>query len=219
MKKSATVMTVAMILLPTIVGCVGASTVQMAEVKYINRKTTGIRTLQDNVDLAGELANQYINLSDEASGAQDIAALGIIGAAGAAAGGLLYDANLNLIKGAGLAAGTMTATSSYFKPGETSTALLDAAEQMICIRKAGEPFLERYAGSAEAGEILAGGILTARLNLRKRLNRTMPDYRSLVESLGRSYAARSQSDAEQLRNGPSIEELRTSVATCLLPRG
>lgn len=218
MKKSATGMIPALILLPMIAGCVGAATVQTAEVQHINRKTTGIHTLQENVQLAGALANEYIRLSGEASGAQDVAALGIIAAAGVAAGGLLYDAHLDLIKGAGLAAGTLTATSTYFRPGETSTALLDAAEQMICIRKAGEPFLERYSSSQEAGEILAGGILTARLNLRKRLNRTMPDYRSLVDSLGKAYAVTSQSDAEQLRNGPSLEDLRISMATCLLPR-
>ncbi|MBB6486856.1 hypothetical protein [Rhizobium lusitanum] len=194
-----------------------ANVVHRAEIKYIENKDVGTKTLADNTKLAGALADQYITLSDQASSAQDIAALGIIASAGVAAGGMLYDANLNLIKGAGLAAGTLTASSTYFKPGETSSALLDAAEQMICLRKAGEPYLAKFGNDPQAGEILKGGILTVRLNLRKRLNRTLPDYRNLVENLKASLQQAPAGGVHGLSDEENLSLLRASVASCVLP--
>ncbi|MDI7863353.1 hypothetical protein MRS76_15455 [Rhizobiaceae bacterium n13] len=193
--------------------CVGAANVQRSELEIYSKQST--QTLADTIDYADLLAGKYMALSDQASRAQDMTAVGLIVSAGVAAGGLLYDANLNLIKGAGLAGGTIAAGSTYFRPGETSAALLDAAEQLICIRKAGEPFLATYRKSTDAGEIVNGGILSVRVNLRKKLSRTLPDYRSLVESLRASIV--SQPAGKGFVQVRSLNELRTEVATCLLP--
>ncbi|MGO6784011.1 hypothetical protein [Rhizobium ruizarguesonis] len=195
-------------------GCVGAANVQRSEVEIYSRQNT--RTLADTIHYADLLAGQYIALSDRASGVQDVTAVGLIASAGVAAGAMLYDANLNLVKGAGLAAGTIAAGSAYFRPGETSAALLDAAEQLICIRKAGEPYLEAYRTSEDAGEIVNGGILNVRVNLRKKLSRTLPDYRSLVESLKDSIVNQPAAKAGVVQI-PTLGMLRTDVATCLLP--
>ncbi|MGO7301403.1 hypothetical protein ACC718_32875 [Rhizobium ruizarguesonis] len=196
-------------------GCVGAANVQRSEVEIYSRQNT--RTLADTIHYADLLAGQYIALSDWASGVQDVTAVGLIASAGVAAGAMLYDANLNLVKGAGLAAGTIAAGSAYFRPGETSAALLDAAEQLICIRKAGELYLEAYRTSEDAGEIVNGGILNVRVNLRKKLSRTLPDYRSLVESLKDSIVNQPAVKAGVVQI-PTLGMLRTDVATCLLPR-
>ncbi|WP_206615928.1 hypothetical protein [Rhizobium sp. WSM1325] len=193
--------------------CVGATNVQRSEVEIYSKQST--ETLADTIHYADLLANKYIALSDQASGAQDMAAVGLIASAGVAAGGLLYDADLNLIKGAGLAGGTIAAGSTYFRPGETSAALLDAAEQLVCIRKAGEPFLVSYRTSTAAGEIVNGGILNVRVNLRKKLSRTLPDYRSLVESLKASIV--NQPAGKGFAPVRTLDDLRIEVATCVLP--
>jgi hypothetical protein len=206
--------------LPLLIGgCVSASNVHKAEIKILSTQPT--RTLSDNIHYSDALAEQYMALSDQASGAQDAAALGLISAAGVAAGGMLYDANLNLVKGAGLAAGTLTATSTYFKPGETSVALLDASEQLICIRKAAEPFKQSYENDDDAVGIVSGGILTVRLNLRKKLNRTLPDYRSLVDSLKAALANQptGQHNIAEVDRAKDLNTLRASVASCVLPSG
>jgi hypothetical protein len=154
-----------------------------------------------------------MSLSDQASGTQDVAALGIITAAGVAAGALLYDAPLALVKGAGLGAGTIAATTAYFRPGDTSTALLAAAEQLVCIRKAAEPVQHSLSDSDDAIEIVTGAIQSVRLNLRKKLNRTMPDYSSVVASLQKS-ATLPGMQIVPVDN--SINILRNKVALCIL---
>ncbi|MGO7837223.1 hypothetical protein [Rhizobium johnstonii] len=213
--KTSSKMIVLLSIAVLISSCVGAATVQRSEVEIYSGQST--ETLADTIRYADLLAGKYIALSDQASGVQDVTALGLIATAGVAAGGLLYDANLNLVKGAGLGAGTIVAGSSYFRPGETSAALLDGAEQLICIRKAGEPFLVAYRASEDAGEIVNGGILNVRVNLRKKLSRTLPDYRSLVESLRASILSQPAGRGAGFAQVQSLDVLRTDVATCLLP--
>ncbi|WP_292648508.1 hypothetical protein, partial [Mesorhizobium sp.] len=116
----------------TLSGCVGAQNVQSAEVKVYGSPSIDPRSYAGNVEYAKRLADEYMRLSDQASSAQDAAALGLIASAGVAAGGLLYGGSTDLIKGAGLAAGSLGATTTYFKPGEASSDLLDAAEQLLC---------------------------------------------------------------------------------------
>jgi hypothetical protein len=168
---------------------------------------------------ASELANKYSDLSDKASSAEDAAALALIASAGVAAGGLLYDASIDLIKGAGLAAGAITATSAYFKPQETGTFLLDAAEQLLCIVKAGRD-LPIDPNDGEAMNIVDDGILTVRINLRKNLRRTLPDYRQLVKDLQGLATAplpRKLTGAVDV-HAEVMRRLRLAVAACVLPR-
>jgi hypothetical protein len=178
-----------------------------------------VETLQDTIRYTSALVESYMTLSDQASAAQDVAALSVIATAGVAAGGLLYNAHLDLIKGAGLAAGTLTATTSYFKPGETSAALLDAAEQLICVRRAAEPFQSTFNHSAEAIEIVSTAIQNVRLNLRKKLSRSLPDYKSLVASLRQTLAEQPATEDAYLDRVEDLSTLRTTVAVCLLAGG
>ena len=198
----------------TTAGCVSAISVQKEEVKLYALKDTS--TFEATLDYARELSEAYIRMSDRASAAQDVAALALIGVAAVAAGSVLYDANLDLIKGAGLAAGTLTASTAYFRPGETGTHLLGAAEQLLCIVKAGQLLPAPYRDN-EAMDIARDGILTARLILRNRLRRTLPDYRSLVEALKSSAKQQAAMTLESTGGGEIyITEFRTSVVACLL---
>ncbi len=199
-------------------GCVGAPSVYKAELDAGAAKTEP--TFQANMRSAETLAANYIQLSDQAAVAQDAAALGIIAAAGVAAGTLLFDGGSGFIKGAGLAAGGLTATSGYFKPGETSLALLSAAEQLQCVHSAGQ-LLVRDTRLREPGpnavEIISSSILTVRLNLRKKLSRQLPDYASLVAALQATYApSGTVVTASGVSTDVAVEAFRTAALKCLL---
>jgi len=148
-------------------------------------------------------------LADQASSAQDVAALGLIASAGVAAGGLVYGSSIDLIKGAGLAAGTLTATTSYFKPGEASTALLAAAGQLICLTKVADLQL---VGEIEATPILRNAIQTIRLNLRRSLAHTLPDYSQLVQALQTAATPRG---ARLVQEDESLTQFRAAIAACI----
>ncbi len=194
-------------------GCVGAQNVQRAEVKVFESPAIDPRSYAGNVEYAKRLADEYMALSDQASSAQDAAALGLIASAGVAAGGLLYGGSTDLIKGAGLAAGSLGATTTYFKPGEASTDLLDAAEQLLCISKVSYPPPDDpVAGS----EIIRQGVMTVRLNLRKKLSHTLPDYKQLVETLKTSISAQSAAKHAYAANVVTVEDLRVEINKCVL---
>lgn len=192
--------------------CVTATGVQREEIRLYSKHD--VLTYDGSLAYTHDLAEAYIQMADRASSAQDAAALGIIAAAGVAAGGILYDAQLDLVKGAGLTAGFITGTTSYFRPGEASESLLDAAEQLLCINKAGSQFPPRYRSDAEAMEILRSGLTTVRLNLRKRLKRILPDYKGLISELKTALAT---DGVNGLADVPgSVAGLRAAVASCLL---
>lgn len=75
----------------------------------------------------------YIDLSDNASAGSDLYAVGTIAAAAVTAGGLLFGSHPDLIRGAGLFAGTATGIDDYLEPDEASEALLTASEQVHCV--------------------------------------------------------------------------------------
>ena len=167
------------------------------------------RSYDDHIAYAGKLADEYIELSDRASAAQDTAALALIGTAGVAAGGLLFDGSLDLVKGAGLAAGGLTAATTYFNPGEASQDLLDAAEQLLCIAKVAVPEPRQHEAALEA---LKEGITTARLNLRKKLQHTLPDYKQLLQA----YKASAEQRFFQNESGRELVDLQNEIRKCLL---
>ncbi|UQS66917.1 hypothetical protein M5D98_11570 [Mesorhizobium opportunistum] len=194
-------------------GCVGAQNVQSAEVKVFGSPAIDPRSYAGNVEYAKRLADEYMRLSDRASSAQDAAALGLIASAGVAAGGLLYGGSTDLIKGAGLAAGSLGATTTYFSPGKASSDLLDAAEQLLCISKVSDPPpYDQVTGS----EIIRQGVMTVRLNLRKKLNHTLPDYKQLVETLKTSISEQSAAMHITNQKAVTLEDLKVDVNKCVL---
>jgi hypothetical protein len=193
-------------LLGALSGCVGATAVHKAEV--IALQPIDPRSYSDNVAYARKLASDYIDLSDRASAAQDATAMALIGTAGVAAGALLFDGSLDLVKSAGLAAGGLSATASYFRPGESSEYLLDAAEQLICISKVAVP--PPTDDPVEGLAVLKTGITTVRLNLRKKLQRTLPDYGKLLQTL-------KETAGEHIENEErTVDQLEADIAKCLL---
>lgn len=133
------------------------------------------------VNYAAELAKEYMKMADNAGSAEDFAAIGIISAAGVAAGGLMYGSHLDLIKGAGLAAGTITATRGYFKPGEAAPFLLDAADGMLCIASVARS--PQFTPVEAGAPIVDDAISRIRLDLRKKLLRRAPDYQGIINAI------------------------------------
>lgn len=127
------------------------------------------------------LAHVYTRLSDQASSSEDIAAAGIIGSAGVGAGSMLYDANLNLLKSAGLAAGLITAGRNYTKPFESAEHLLNAAEAMLCISNVADMVSVELQTDANA-RLLDSAIDSVRLDLRRKLQRQAPDFTKLRDA-------------------------------------
>jgi hypothetical protein len=180
-------------------GCFGAGDVGQAEVSlHLRNSDDPIRnaaciersnctpidvgpTYTGRVNYAAALAGEYMRLADRASQTEDLAALGIISAAGVGAGALLYDAPLNLLKGAGLAAGMTAAGRNYAKPGESAQHLLNAAEGMLCIASAAglAPATVRTTGA----ELVDLAINRVRLDLRRKLQRQAPSYRDIVDAV------------------------------------
>jgi hypothetical protein len=182
----------------SLTGCFGAGDVGLAELNVQVRNSdsnTQKAICQRNYDCpkldlgpsiggrinyANALAGEYMRLADSASRAQDWAALGIISSAGVAAGALAYDANVNLLKGAGLSAAMIAAGRNYAKPGESVAHLLNAAEGMLCVASAARS-ANPAVQDASAG-LVDDAINSIRLDLRKKLERQAPNYRDIVEA-------------------------------------
>ncbi len=219
MAAAATKLYLAGLLAVLLSGCVSAHHVQVAEIEAGADQMTPAPnriapSFDENIAYAEGLANTYLKLSDKAASAQDAVAIGFIADAALAAGGLLYNSNISLIKAAGLAAGTMTATTGYFKPAETSAALLDASEQLLCVRNAAALVPTGARSDPDVEDIFTSSILTVRLNLRKKLERKLPDYQSLVNSLKTAYTNISRVHTESVAY--DINTFRAAAATCLL---
>lgn len=93
----------------------------------------------------------------------------------------MYGSHLDLIKGAGLAAGTITATRGYFKPGEAAPFLLDAADGMLCIASVGRS--PQFKPVEAGAPIVDDAISRIRLDLRKKLLRRAPDYQDVIDAI------------------------------------
>jgi len=200
-------------------GCVGAAQVGKKEVRIYSENLSGLNTIDGNTKYAQLLSDEYLKQAATASDTQDAISLGVIGAAATGAGGLLFNSGFDLIKGAGLAAGTTTAVGNYLKPGETVLALLNAAEQLVCIAKSGqlaEPIVKPdHDAELAAVEILAIGIRQARINLRKTLVRQRPDYNTLLNQISDTAAVPNKL-RNQLSEKEMVEKLRDDVNKCLL---
>lgn len=170
----------------------------------------------NKIAYARNLAEYYMFQAGKVSDAKDIAAAGLIGTAAVTAGGLFYGAGLGLVKATGLAAGTITASTNYARPEEAEAALLSAAEALMCIASVAQ------AGKAsfKKDEVTAAGVLydatlTVRLNLRGKLARKLPDYKTLLDNFRTSVAK------PALLEGPvtDIDGLRVRTAECILRAG
>ncbi len=158
----------------------------------------------DSIKYAYALSEGYFNMSARAARGQDIAALGLIGAAALGAGGVLFGSHSDLWTGAGLGASIIGAGSTYLEPAEASKRLNEASAQLICVIEKAQKvqisdaenaykFLASEGYDSERLGILAVTIAKIRSNLRKHLERTTPDYlteaRRLVEKSKESLEA------------------------------
>lgn len=170
-------------------GCVTSTDVRVQETAILKRyeenspslkcaTTASTDAYNNRVCFAADLARAYISLADKASQSEELAAYGTIAAAGTAAGALAYGSNLNLVKGAGLAAGSIAVSNNYTRPGETAGYLLDAADGLLCIAKVGRT--EGARSVPDAAEMIDTATDTIRIDLRKKLTRQAPDYRTIV---------------------------------------
>ncbi len=209
-------------------GCVGAGDVGQSELnirirnsdpsiqKAACRNTFSCPTIDVGPSFAGRanyaaaLAGEYMRLADDASRTEDLAALGIISSAGVAAGALLYDANVNLLKGAGLSAAMIAAGRNYAKPSESAQHLLNAAEGMLCVASAARS--TDPAVQATAAGLVDDAINRIRLDLRKRLARQAPSYRDIVDA-AKAYDADKHSGKPMMFSTP--ESLATTLDACV----
>ena len=187
-------------------GCVSGARVHSVEVKML-----GEQTYKGRLDYAGSLAEQYIALADEATGLEDVAAFGTITAAAVGAGGLLYGAHVDVLKGAGLAAGTIGATRAYTSPAEDATHLYEAAEALLCIKSVGA----HSTPSDGSISVLNEGINKVRINLRKKLVQRAPNYRDILDQIKNTYAQRFGPGGE-VRVLSIEDELREKINNCII---
>ncbi|OJJ12972.1 hypothetical protein BKI51_02585 [Alphaproteobacteria bacterium AO1-B] len=209
-----------------ILGCANAGLIGGKELSVFKELSSEgkLQSITGFSNYAEELATIYIQESDGLSIAQDAVALGIIGAAATSAGGLLYGASTDLIKGAGLAAGTAGALTTYVGPKESSIALLNAADQMLCISRAGRvadtAFGKGKNTDQKSEQILDTAIRQSRLKLRKALAKQLPDYSDVVNSIKDSAESQVKLNRIHGTEDGSVENIRivlqASVDKCLL---
>ncbi|MEP2706518.1 MAG: hypothetical protein ABJQ71_05950 [Roseibium sp.] len=144
-----------------------------------------IKSVEQFSEYAENLATLYLEESDKLSYTQEAIALGIIGAGATAAGGLLFSTSTNVIKAAGLAAGTAGALGTYIKPKENSAALLNSADRMMCIANSGRIAASELSKSTdrESRQLMDTGIRRGRILLRKELTRNAPNYSDVLAQI------------------------------------
>ncbi|WP_292648505.1 hypothetical protein, partial [Mesorhizobium sp.] len=71
---------------------------------------------------------------------------------------------------------------------------------------------DQVAGS----EIIRQGVMTVRLNLRKKLSHTLPDYKQLVETLKTSISEQSAAKHDYTGKAVTLEDLKVEVNKCVL---
>jgi hypothetical protein len=219
-------------------GCVSTASVHRAEIDALSVSPSELRAYYhiDSFDglmrYGTELADNYVALADRAAAVQDLAALGVIAAAATAVGAVAYGAHADVVAGAGLAAGTIVAVSGYLRPAEAASALLNAAEQTVCIVRSGrktealhDAYVDSQSFDAQRIAIVTDGISSVRVSLRRLMKRQMPDYAKLVADLtaamqtapppGSASLAADAGDRTAALEA-SVAELRADVAKCLL---
>lgn len=128
----------------TISGCASPAFVEANSLRSYKSHPT--QKYSDMLDFTAKLSEVYLNASDGNSVGRDIFAMGVIGAASAASAAFLFDTHVDAVKGIALGVGTLAGVQNYFKPGDGAQHYLTAAEQLICIEKAGriiEPIVEK----------------------------------------------------------------------------
>lgn len=173
---------------------------------------------ENGISYARTLADYYIQQAGYVSQGKDAVALGLIATAGVATGGLLYDANVNLIKGAGLAAGSLTVLNNYANSEEAETGLLAASEALICIADVAESATKLNSDPVAQGA-LYDAILRVRMNVRKKISRKVIDYGTLLDDYKvagkdvRSFSGDNDKRADELA------ALKDRLKTCQLRTG
>ena len=152
---------------------------------YLYRKTA--EATEETVTLwtnyAGRLSDSFSAMSDASSNAERAAALAIIGAAVTASGAIVFDGSSNLLKGAGLAAGTIAALTTYLRPRENAAVLLNAAQKLHCIEYAGARADALLNDVPEAIELMKSSVRKATLTLRSQLQSNARSYEEIVRDL------------------------------------
>ncbi|MCA1408208.1 hypothetical protein I6F26_24780 [Ensifer sp. IC3342] len=171
----------------------------------------------NGINYARNLADLYMEQASKASTAKDFAAAGLLGSAGVAAGGLLYGSHLDLIKGAGLAAGAITSTTSYTKQDVAEDALLRGAEALICVAGVAQKETTAFQNNTEAAGVVSDATLRIRLNVRKKLIRQVPEYSALVDRL--KIAAALPPPTGDARTVANVDVLRAQTAECIIRAG
>jgi hypothetical protein len=158
-----------------------------------------------------QMAAVYLGIADRNIAAQDLVSVSLIGIAAA---GMLASVNgassqsLTQIGVGGLAVGT---GSRYFNFAGSTSALVTAASQHLCI--------STVAGSAgpaidfESAAIIVRGYDRSRVTLRRALIREIPPYADLVAQLGSAQAA-SGFQASGLFPDEQVR-IQTAVTECL----
>lgn len=186
-------------------GCVNSNDVGRKEIEikrnifipaqYVEHSKNGSETLFTRVrsaepetlilwtNYAGKLSIAFTQMSDASAAAQRATALGIIGAAVTASGAIAYDGNLDLLKGAGLAGGTLAALTAYFNPAKNAKSLLTAAEKLHCIEYAGATADESLETDSAAILLMKSNIRRVTLSLRLELERDPPSYEQIVRDI------------------------------------
>lgn len=205
-------------------GCVSAHNIGKSELaveKTVffhvgNGKPTPVSpTVERWADYAGGLAVSYMRLSDRSSAQQDMLAGGLIASAATAAGGIVYGANGDLIKGAALAAGSIGVVDTYLKPGATTVALLVASKKMNCVQHAG-----LWAANGGLNEddnaisMIAAAMTKIQTALRLEVKRDLQSYQDLLKSI-LSVQPKEEKDTKSLANFAEIEALENKLNNCV----
>ncbi|WP_141150963.1 hypothetical protein [Martelella alba] len=163
-------------------------------------------------EYANQLSYQYRRAARRASQGQDFGAVSIIASAGTAAGGLLFGSSLNLVKGAGLAAGLADANLGYFQPKQAQLSLLLAASKANCIATAAQPEpLDMVAGR----QVLNDAISAVEISLAEALVRDTPSFETLVAALRAAGTSVTKEMNEGGIGGRTVENLKHDVDLCL----
>lgn len=194
---------------------------QAFESEGISEDSTDLRTLQV---LAVKQARIFMRAAGQTAVAQDLVSTGIIGAAGTATAGLLFDSHLDLVKAASLAGGSLGQLSGYYRPDTANEQLSLAAERLICIAREIErsPQFEPPQDS-HAHRAVALSISSIRLSLSKGLRRQTPDYTAVYNALKNVTEVEAQVAKITQSGGPSeqdkLDMFKAEIVKCTVFTG
>jgi hypothetical protein len=121
------------------------------------------------VTSATSVMNEYLKLSGDLSIERNYFNFPLLGGAAAAAGALLFGGGapqINILKGAGLGAGAITATQTYLSPSDRMNAYSAAADAVACVIDAGSVLAQ----GQPAGSPLRGALEEASSDVERALN-------------------------------------------------